>query len=198
MATSTNSKVLRIYHKEPLVKSLGPGRRYGLWLQGCQFACKGCIVPKSWPMHKGIEVEAAKLSQEIISCTDDITGVSISGGEPLLQLDNLTLLLETIRDKKPELTFVVYTGFELDEAIDIFGQKITKLLACIDVLITGRFESDWLANDGIRGSSNQQIFLVSGRISRSELSDWAIGEEVVVRSSDFFTVGVPTKQKLLK
>ena len=30
----------------PLVTTLGPGRRIGLWLQGCSFRCPGCMTPE--------------------------------------------------------------------------------------------------------------------------------------------------------
>ncbi|NEQ18844.1 MAG: radical SAM protein [Microcoleus sp. SIO2G3] len=45
-----NEKILRLFSRQSPVSVLGPGQRAVIWVQGCRFACKNCIVPESWPL----------------------------------------------------------------------------------------------------------------------------------------------------
>jgi pyruvate formate lyase activating enzyme len=70
----------------------GPGVRYIIFLSGCPMRCLFCHNPDTWQMNKGELRDPADLIEESLSCRDywgDKGGITVSGGEPLVQLDFL-------------------------------------------------------------------------------------------------------------
>ncbi len=75
----------------------GPGVRYVIFFQGCQLRCKYCQNPDTWHLKEGKEVSVVKLITKVSRCKNYFGskgGVTISGGEPTLQLDFLVELLK--------------------------------------------------------------------------------------------------------
>lgn len=81
----------------------GIGIRYIVFLQGCNLRCAYCHNPDTWDMDGGMEVYSDKLIKKIVRFkpyfdkTDG--GVTISGGDPLLQPDFTIDLLKRCRDE---------------------------------------------------------------------------------------------------
>lgn len=182
--------MLNTYHLESRINSLGPGLRYGIWVQTCKFACKGCLVPDSWHKNKGKLVPIHYIAEQIIK-DKDLEGITISGGEPLLQTLKLTELLNSIREIRPELNVVVYTGYQIAEAAQSFGENFLKFCMYIDVIIDGLYDSKQPASDGIRGSKNQNIYLLSNRITQEDLNNWTNGLEYHIKPKYSFVSGIP-------
>jgi anaerobic ribonucleoside-triphosphate reductase activating protein len=149
---------------------LGPGLRFALWLQGCPFCCPGCVAPEFQPMVSGLQMLVDDVYKLISSC-QEYEGISISGGEPMIQAEKLSLLLKKIR-KKSDLSVIVHTGFTFDElcSMSIKRPAIQHVLYCADVLIDGRYEHSLNDSKGLRGSANQNIiFLTKRYINESSL-----------------------------
>ena len=78
----------RVHSIQSLGAVDGPGVRYVVFLQGCPLRCAYCHNPDTWDFSGGQEREAAELVQEICRYKmyfGDKGGVTVSGGEPLLQ-----------------------------------------------------------------------------------------------------------------
>ena len=77
----------RIHSVETFGAVDGPGIRYVVFLQGCALRCKYCHNPDSWHLGCGTETDSETLVRDILSYRQFIRsgGVTISGGEPLLQ-----------------------------------------------------------------------------------------------------------------
>lgn len=140
----------------------GPGVRSVLFLQGCRKNCKGCHNHQIQEHGKGTMMNIDKLIDFIDRkcCNKRIT---ISGGEPLEQLDSLLVLVDKLKNKGYEVC--VYTGWELNFVPEI-------LLKMIDFIKTGGFVSD-LRNANIQyvGSSNQHMFSVkNGSVAELDLA----------------------------
>ena len=132
----------------------GLGNRLSIWLQGCNLGCKGCSNYELWDFKPVHIVKVNRLLEYILSIKNSIEGITISGGEPLLQAKAVRKLLEGIKSKT-DLTVMLYTGYEIEEITDIDATKIINLS---DVVITGRFieeKKDIFLRWG--GSSNQKI-----------------------------------------
>ncbi|MDF3809868.1 pyruvate formate-lyase-activating protein [Rhodopseudomonas sp. BAL398] len=69
----------------------GPGIRYVLFLAGCLLRCQYCHNPDSWHMHQGKPTNSREVLRDIGSYTKFLMhargGVTLSGGEPLVQPD---------------------------------------------------------------------------------------------------------------
>ena len=77
---------IKLYHHEKLVRFLGPGKRFGIWVQGCPFSCAGCCAPDSQPFDAGELFEIPALRDLVLKSRPQIEGITVSGGEPTLIL----------------------------------------------------------------------------------------------------------------
>ena len=75
----------------------GPGVRYVIFLSGCAMRCQFCHNPDTWQMKTGTEYTADELLEKACryrSYWGSKGGITVSGGEPLLQIDFLTELFK--------------------------------------------------------------------------------------------------------
>ena len=133
----------------------GDGLRVVLWVAGCNHCCKECQNPVTWDPNGGLPFDQAA-KQELFDQLDKsyTSGITFSGGDPLYPGNRMevTGLAKEIREKFPEKTIWMYTGF-VWESID--GLEVMDY---VDVLVDGEFvkeEADpqlhW------KGSANQRV-----------------------------------------
>lgn len=136
-------------------ETLGPYKRYAIWVQGCNKRCPGCISEDSRPLDGGYEVDTDDLVESILQ-TSGIEGLTISGGEPFLQSEALSELINKVKLKR-DIGAILYTGNDFEE---IKEDRLTQLC---DIIIDGAYIED--LNDGLslRGSSNQIVRLLTDR-----------------------------------
>ena len=74
----------------------GPGIRFVVFMQGCPMRCKYCHNPDTWEIGAGREVTVEQLLQEYDNCREfyKTGGITVTGGEPLIQIDFVTELFE--------------------------------------------------------------------------------------------------------
>lgn len=137
--------------------SNGRGIGCSIFLQGCRVRCKGCFNKSIWDFNGGYEWTDKETEQlfKILS-KPHITRLSILGGEPLDQAEELSHLLYTIRDKFPNLEIWIYSGRTFEEDIKDFDRH-NCLMLC-DVLVDGAYVDELKdLTLAFRGSSNQRI-----------------------------------------
>ena len=136
----------------------GPGVRASIFVSGCRFNCKGCFNKEAQDFNYGnkFNKETEDKFMEYIK-DDNVKGVSILGGEPLMQTidDSLLNLLKRIK-KETNKEIWMWTGFVYETAI--LDEKRKEILDYVDVLVDGQFdESKKVLNLKFRGSTNQRI-----------------------------------------
>ena len=144
----------------PNSKVNGPGSRITLWTQGCTKACPGCFNPETWT-KKGTEENIEDVYNSIKNYIDNgDTGITVTGGDPLEQPEALLSLLkkidENLLDKLPD-GIIVFTGYTLQEIINLPSDSARKCLDYIDLLIDGRYEKDNQIHSQLSGSANQNF-----------------------------------------
>ena len=80
----------RIHSFQSLGTVDGPGVRFVVFMQGCPLRCGCCHNPDTWDLSGGWEYEASDVLTRILRCRDYFGkdgGVTVSGGEPLLQAE---------------------------------------------------------------------------------------------------------------
>ena len=189
---------LYLYHFEAKTTVLGPGIRSGVWFQGCNFRCEGCLATDSWEKEKGFKLSVDTLLEMIIK-QKDIEGVTISGGEPFLQSLSLAYLIKKIKEKNKRLSVMIYTGFTLKELLlsSLKGAKeIGFILKNCDILVDGRFEKTNRIKDPWRGSSNQKIYFLTKRYSLKDYKKaYKLSNEIHInKDGKIFISGIPTKE----
>ena len=108
--------------------------------------------------------------QEIYNIVKDlsISGVTISGGDPLEQPEELLELLKLLYNLDLKKGIILFTGFTIDE-INKIGGVTKECLGYIDLLIDGRFESELKISKSLRGSVNQNFIYFSSKIKEEEI-----------------------------
>ncbi len=145
------------------VKVLGPGNRVGIWLCGCHRGCKGCSNPELWEEQKEYEITIPQLVEliEKINMEHDIDGFTISGGEPMNQVCELSVFVDEL--KKISTDILIYSGYLIEELVNRDFQT-QHILDAAAVLIDGAYVEE--KNDGclLRGSSNQRIHILNDEL----------------------------------
>lgn len=133
----------------------GPGIRFVVFTQGCPHGCPGCHNPQSHDPNGGYDRDIQTIINEI-DRDPLITGVTFSGGDPLMQPAPLAELAKQIKQRG--LHLMIYTGFLFDQLIQSQNQDVQTLLSLTDIMIDGLYlqqQRDLTLK--FRGSRNQRV-----------------------------------------
>ena len=145
----------------------GDGLRVVLWVAGCSHGCKDCQNHITWDPQGGLpftEEEKKEIFQELDKAY--ISGITFSGGDPLhpANIREVTALAREIRQRYPEKTIWLYTGYLWKEIVDL------EIVNYLDVVVDGKFIS---AQKDItlpwRGSSNQKVIDVPSTLKEGKI-----------------------------
>ncbi len=156
IARSTCVRIAGFYHNS-LIE--GPGRRSTVKFQGCATACRGCIARETWDLQGGYLVPVDRLADTLLDPSFDRDGASVLGGEPFLQPEGLSALVQDLRARGcPHI--LVYSGYTYErlQRMSLSRPAIARVLADVDTLIDGPFVAR-LADQGgpWTGSGNQRV-----------------------------------------
>ena len=139
--------------KESIVD--GNGLRFTLFTQGCPHNCKGCHNPETHNINGGYDCEEEKIIQ-LIKANPLLSGVTFSGGEPILQAEKLITIAKAVVEMGKNCW--IYSGYTFDELMKMENPHIKELLGYCDYLVDGKFileQKDLTLL--FRGSKNQRI-----------------------------------------
>ena len=130
----------------------GPGLRYVLFFQGCNQRCIGCHNPSTQIIGEGKDISIDEIVTDVIN-TPGISGVTISGGEPFLQFQQLYKLCVWLKEVTG-LNLWVYTGYTYEK----IKKEFSEIKTVIDTLVTDPFLLEELTYTiPYVGSRNQRI-----------------------------------------
>lgn len=171
------------YYENTMVDGIGV--RNSLYVTGCLFNCKGCYNKSIQNFDNG-EPFTKEMYNKIIEDLEPeyIDGLSLLGGEPLLNLNMLLPLVKDIRLKYGYTkTIWSWTGFTWEELMEIIEKenedalKIKEYLSNIDILVDGRFIQDEFEHGlTFRGSRNQRIIDVKKSLEHKDIILWKNGK----------------------
>lgn len=159
----------------------GIGVRVTLFVSGCTNHCPDCFQPQTWDFDYGKpftdETKAA-----IFAELDKpfVNGLTVLGGEPFEPRNQRELLplLREVREKYPDKTIWCFTGFRLDDELLRDGsyprcEATDGMLACINVLVDGRFVKG-LKDISLqfRGSRNQRVIDMDRTRETGQVTIW--------------------------
>jgi anaerobic ribonucleoside-triphosphate reductase activating protein len=102
----------------------------------------------------------------------EVQGLTISGGEPMLQAAGLARMVQQARRHR-DLDVICYTGYRLEQlesAVQI-RPGVADFLEEIDVLIDGPYIHELNDNRGLRGSTNQRVHFLTDRLVGLDFED---------------------------
>ena len=148
-------KDLRYYAKVHSIESFGavdgPGIRFVLFLQGCNLKCKYCHNRDTWDMRLGSYKSLDEVFDKIMRYKNYIYpngGVTITGGEPLLQAPFLIELFTKLKEEN------IHTCIDTSGMV-VITEEIKKLLSLTDLVLLDIKHIDPEKSKALVGTSNK-------------------------------------------
>ncbi len=141
------------------VHELGPGNRIAIWVQGCHRRCEDCANPELWDSDDKKELNIDILSSIVCAAitSEKLDGITITGGEPMEQTKELSILLSRIKHLCNDI--LVFTGYSYAELSNSKNADTQKCLSLISVLVDGQYIPELNSGERLRGSTNQKIVI---------------------------------------
>lgn len=184
-------QISRLHHP---VRALGYGTRAGIWTQGCSIGCAGCISRDTWPTRPDAEVKVEEILCWLMDLPKGVDGVTVSGGEPTDQPDELRKLITALPEiaamRAEQWDLLVYSG----KATRVIERRFPWLIEGVDALVTGPFLLGQPSQDPLRGSANQEI-ITSSRLGQQRYGTTTAhglrSFDVTVADGTIWMVGIP-------
>lgn len=174
------------------ITTLGPGKRLGIWTQGCTRFCKGCSNPELQVFDKTKDISVQKIFYGTANLSYD--GVTISGGEPFVQPNELRQLVE-LYVNAGITDILIYTGYTIEELIDRKDIDIDYILSNVAVIIDGPFIESLVDDIPLRGSSNQRVIILNNKY-KSDYEEFLKQEkkvDIFYFEDETHFIGIPFK-----
>lgn len=151
----------------------GPGVRFIIFTTGCAMRCQFCHNPDTWEMSKGTEYTADELLKRAVkyrSYWGEEGGITVSGGEPLLQIDFVTELFEKAHAMGIHTTLDTSGNpFTREEP---YFSKFKKLMEVTDLLLVDIKHIDDEQHKILTGQSNKNILDMARYLSDIKKPIW--------------------------
>ena len=136
----------------------GPGNRLTIFYAGCAHDCEGCHNKEYQKFNIGKEYHYEDLISYIIFRENWISGVTLTGGDPLFQQAETILFLKQLKKQRPNLNVMLYTGF-------LFEQINPEVKQYVDIIVDGKYDK---TKPGTKwtGSNNQRVFEKTNKVWR--------------------------------
>ena len=134
----------------------GPGIRYVAFMQGCDFRCRYCHNPDTWNCHGGEEMSLDQILEDVQKYKRYIQGVTLSGGEPLLQLEFVIELFTRLKNMGFD-TCVDTSGQVFDNNDEKIKKDIDKMFKVCDYILLDIKHIDDDKHKWLTGKSNKCV-----------------------------------------
>lgn len=162
-----------IHSVESFGSADGPGVRYIVFLKGCNMRCQYCHNPDTWAKDGGelmTPEEVLKKALRYKTYWKEKGGITVSGGEALLQIDFVTELFRLAKEKGVN-TCLDTSGnpFSLEEP---FKSKFDELMKYTDLFMLDIKHMDDAAHRKLTGQTNQNILEMAAYLSDHGKAMW--------------------------
>ncbi len=178
---------MALFEKRGFVHSLesfgaadGPGMRFVIFLQGCDMRCKFCHNPETWSCGcekwQAEEWNAKDLFERAFRYRNywgksmENGGITVSGGEPLLQTDFVTELFSLAKEKGVH-TALDTAGHPFSKEPD-FLERFEKLMEKTDLVMLDIKAFDNTLHNELTGCGNESILSMARHLSDIKKPVW--------------------------
>ncbi|GIP34161.1 pyruvate formate-lyase-activating protein [Paenibacillus sp. J2TS4] len=152
----------------------GPGIRYVVFTQGCLLRCQFCHNPDTWIIGQGKEMTVHEIVQDLQSYLPYLQasngGITVSGGEPLLQIEFLTALFKEC--KKLGIHTAIDSSGGCYSTEPRFQARLNELLPYTDLILLDLKHIDDEAHRRLTGKTNQHILQFARLLSERKVPVW--------------------------
>ena len=148
----------------------GPGIRFVIFMQGCPLRCQYCHNPDTWQTDTNKLMTVDEIMQKYDGVKEFVRsgGITVTGGEPLLQIDFVTELFKVAKAHS------IHTA--LDTSGIIFNpentENINKLLKYTDLILLDIKHIDDEEHKKLTGASNKNILAFAQYLSEKQIPVW--------------------------
>ena len=174
-----------IHSTESFGAADGPGVRFIVFMQGCHMRCRYCHNPDTWKMEGGDEVTADEILKRALRFKPywgKDGGITISGGEPLLQIDFVIELFK--KAKELGINTCIDTAGNPFTKEEPFFSKFEDLMKYTDLLLLDLKEINPTRHKDLTGFDNSNIIEMAKYLSEINKPVW-IRHVLVPEYSDF-------------
>ncbi len=162
-----------IHSKESFGTVDGPGIRYVLFMQGCPLRCIYCHNPDTWQVGSGTPITVDEVIEEFNKNKPFYKkgGITVTGGEPLLQIDFLTELFKRARSENIH-TCIDTSGIVYNPQNKELTEKLDELLNYTDLVMLDIKHIDTKKHKDITGSGNENILEFAKHLEKTNTPLW--------------------------
>ena len=179
----------RIHSRESFGTVDGPGVRYVIFLQGCPMRCLYCHNPDTWDPKGGEEVEAMELIRDFEKNREFYRkgGITVTGGEPLMQLEFVTELFRLAKERgihtcidTSGITFP-YTSYPVDGGAVDEGRlsAFDRLMSYTDLVMLDIKHIDGKSHEALTSHGNSRVLAFAKYLEEKAVPVWV--RHVVVK-----------------
>jgi len=169
METFDKTKYARIHSIESFGTVDGPGIRFVIFMQGCGLKCKYCHNRDTWDTYSGTLTSADELLDKIERYKSYILpsggGVTVSGGEPLLQVKFLITLFKELKNRN------IPTAIDTSGMVDL-TDDIKELLNLTDLVLLDIKHINDEKSKELVGFSNKKELEFAKYLSDNNIPVW--------------------------
>lgn len=151
----------------------GPGIRYVVFLQGCPMRCLYCHNPDTWKMKTGTQTSTEQILNDYENYRPFLKngGLTVTGGEPLMQTDFLIELFEHAK-KRDIHTCLDTSGVTYKEANAAYIKKLDRLIKATDLVMLDIKHIDPVEHQKLCSQPNEQILKFAKYLEQNHVPVW--------------------------
>lgn len=151
----------------------GPGVRYVIFTQGCPMRCQYCHNPDTWELNIGKQMSTDEILEDFDRYRPFLKdgGITVTGGEPLVQIDFVIELFEKAA-KKDIHTCLDSSGITFNENNKVYLEKLNRLLEVTDLVMLDIKHINSDEHLKLTGHSNEQILKFARYLENFDLEVW--------------------------
>lgn len=163
----------RIHSLESFGTVDGPGVRFVVFVQGCPMRCAYCHNPDTWEMNAGTIMEAADIIEQYERNEGFYKdgGITVTGGEPLMQVDFLLELFSLAKEKGIH-TCIDSSGIAYNEKNTEWMKKLDRLMELTDLVMLDIKHINPEKHLELTGQPNDRILAFAQYLSDKKVDTW--------------------------
>lgn len=163
----------RIHSLESFGTVDGPGVRFVVFVQGCPMRCAYCHNPDTWAMNGGTIMEASEIVDQYERNKGFYRGggITVTGGEPLMQVDFLIELF-TLAKEKDIHTCIDSSGIAFNRSNTAFMEKLDHLMTLTDLVMLDIKHIDNEKHKELTGQPNENILAFAAYLNEKQVDMW--------------------------
>lgn len=150
----------------------GPGIRFVVFVQGCPLRCRYCHNPDTWNVEGDKQMSVEEILEQFLKNRSFYQngGITVTGGEPMLQIDFLSELFE--KAKEYDIHTCLDTSGIMYREDESYRNKLDRLISHTDLVMLDIKHIDREAHHSLTGAYNDNILKFAKYLEEKQTPVW--------------------------